>query len=113
MFNVSPKSALPGFRVNPLSDAPGFRVQTSDPASYGFVDADGARSADGGVTPSYVPGPGGDGSGHGWDRCTLMPGIDQFGFCLYLCPDGAVRRLDKSPLGGCQAWIFRNGGRGL
>jgi hypothetical protein len=65
MFNVSPTSALPGFRVNPLWDKPGFRVQTSDPARYGFADAGGAGSADGSVAPSYVPGPGGDGSG--WD----------------------------------------------
>ena len=113
MFKVSSMSPVPGFRVNPMPDVPGFRVEAGEPACYGFADAGGAGSADGGVTPSYVPGPGGDGSGHGWDRCTLMPGIDQFGFCLYLCPDGAVRRLDKSPLGGCQAWIFRNGGRGL
>jgi hypothetical protein len=56
---------LPGFRVNPLWDKPGFRVQTSDPARYGFADAGGAGSADGSVAPSYVPGPGGDGSG--WD----------------------------------------------
>jgi hypothetical protein len=111
MLNVSPTSAVPGFRVNPLWDEPGFRVQTSDPARYGFVYADGAGSADGGVTPSYVPGPGGDGSG--WDKCTLMPGIEQFGFCLYLCPDGAVRRIPNRGKLGCQSFIFRNGGLGL
>ena len=112
MFNVSPMSPVPGFRVSPMPDVPGFRVEADEPARYGLADAGGAGSADGSVTPSYVPGPGGDGSG--WDKCTLMPGIDQFGFCLYLCPDGAVRRLDKSRLGtGCQPFVYRNGGMGL
>jgi len=114
MFNVSPASAVPGFRVNPMPDEPGFRVQASEPARYGFADADSARSADGGVTPSYVPGPGGDGSGSGSDRCTLMPGIEQFGFCFYVCPDGTVRRShDKWRFGGCRPWILRNDGLGL
>ena len=108
MFNVSPASVLPGFRVNPMAEEPGFRVE---PARYGFADADGARSAGGGVTPTYVPGPGGGGSG--WDKCTLMPGIEQFGFCLYLCPDGAVRRIPNRGALGCQSFIFRNGGLGL
>jgi hypothetical protein len=104
MFNVSPTSAVPGFRViDPLQDVPGFRVQTSDPAGYGFVDAGGARSLDGGVTPRLVPGPGGDGSGHGWDKCTLVSGSEQFGFCLYACPDGTVRRTEKWALGGLSA----------
>ena len=96
MFNVSPTLFVPGFRVDPKLGEPGFRVETGEPARYGFADAGGAGAADGGVVPTYAPGPGGDGSG--WDKCTLMPGIDQFGFCLYLCPDGAVRRLDKSRL---------------
>ena len=110
MFNVSPTSAVPGFRViDPLQDVPGFRVQTSDPAGYGFVDADGARSPDGGVTPTYVPEPGGGGSE--WDKCTLMPGTQQFRFCLYLCPDGAIRR-DYEVL-GCRPWIYRKQGFGL
>jgi hypothetical protein len=113
MFNVSPASAVPGFRVNPLWDEPGFRVQESDPARYGFADSGGARSTDGGVTPSYAPVPGGDGSGHGWDKCILMPGTEQFGFCLYRCPDGTVRRSHGMSIFGCQPSIYRNGGLGL
>ena len=99
--------------IDPLQDVPGFRVQTSDPAGYGFVDADAARSLDGGVTPSLVPGPGGDGSGHGWDKCTLVRGSEQFGFCLYACPAGTVRRTEKWALGGCRPWILRNDGSGI
>ncbi len=111
MFNVKPASTVPGFRVNPMLDEPGFRVEAGEPARYGFVDVDGARLAGGGLTPSYAPGPGG--SGNGWDKCTLMPGIEQFGFCLYLCPDGAVRRIPNRGALGCQSFIFRNGGLGL
>ena len=76
MFNVKPASTVQGFRVNPMLDEPGFRVEAGEPARYGFVDVDGARLAGGGLTPSYAPGPGG--SGNGWDKCTLMPGIEQF-----------------------------------
>jgi len=111
MFNVSPTSFVPGFRVDPKLDEPGFRVETGEPARYGFIDADGARSFGGGMTPTYAPGPGG--SGNGWDKCTLMPGIEQFGFCLYLCPDGAVRRIPNRGSLGCQSFILRNGGLGL
>src|SRR5262249_6188341 len=82
------------------------------PARSGFPGSNHAGSADSVPTPTLVPGPGGDGSGSGWDRCTLMPGFQQFGMCLYRCPDGTVRRLDRSPL-GCQPFIFRNGGLGV
>jgi hypothetical protein len=68
MFNVKPASTVPGFRVNPMLDEPGFRVE---PERYGFAGADGARSANGGVTPTYVPGPGGGGGGDPLDKCTL------------------------------------------
>jgi hypothetical protein len=56
-----------------------------------------------------------DGSGNGnLEKCPLMPNIQQFGFCLYVCPSGGVRRLDKSPLGaGCQPFVFPSGGIGL
>ena len=111
MFNVSPTSFVPGLRVNPLRTEPGFHVEAGQPARFGFADVDGARSANGGVAPIYDPGPGGGGSG--WDKCTLMPGIEQFGFCLYLCPDGAVRRIPNRTGLGCQPFIFRNGGLGL
>lgn len=144
MFNVRPRSYVPGFRVRPSEDLPGFRVGSnaesrddrfSDgpptsidyhrptnpspvdfltgivPAHYGAREED-TTSAAGIGTPALVPGPGGDGSGSGWDRCTLMPGFQQFGMCLYRCPDGTMRRLDRSPL-GCQPFIFRNGGLGI
>jgi hypothetical protein len=110
---ISPTSPVPGFRVNPKPDVPGFRVEAGEPARNGFADAGGAGSADGGVTPSYVPGPGGDGSGHGWDKCTLIPGTEQFGFCLYRCPDGTVRRSHGISIFGCQPSIYRNDGLGL
>jgi hypothetical protein len=108
MFNVKPASTVPGFRVNPMLDEPGFRVE---PERYGFAGADGARSANGGVTPTYVPGPGGGGGGDPLDKCTLMPGTQQFGFCLYLCPDGTVRR--DFEVFGCRPWIYRKQGYGL
>lgn len=141
MFNLRPDSHTPGFRVRPLEDVPGFRTgnngevspeflrdRPTSPAAAlhpsvayaaflngigrGFPSVDDARSASGLMTPTLVPGPGGDGSGHGTDKCTLMSGFQQFGMCLYLCPDGTVRRLDRGPL-GCQSFIFRNGGLGL
>ncbi len=102
MFNVSTTRDLPGFRLDSLQIQPGFRVEVGGPPSYGFADAEGASSADGGVTPAYIPGPAGDGSGRGYDKCTLMPGISQFGFCLYLCPDGAVRRFEEIGPFGCR-----------
>jgi len=131
-FRVSPTEDVPGFRVNtngepreavsgtghaPFADyARGAKTAPLDflsanPVHYGFIDGD-AGSAVGVGAPSLVPGPGGDGSGRGTDKCTLMPGPQQFGMCLYLCPDGTVRRLDRGPL-GCQSFIFRNGGLGL
>lgn len=83
-------------------------------AGYNFPDGNDARTAGGVGTPALVPGPGGDGSGSGSDRCMLMPRIDQFGFCLYLCPDGTVRRShDRWRLAGCRPWILRNDGLGL
>jgi hypothetical protein len=143
MFNVRPNAYVPGFRVSPTEDVPGFRVNTNgepreavsgtghalfadyargakaapldflsaNPAHYGFIDGD-AGSAVGVGAPSLVPGPGGGGSGS--DRCTLMPGIRQFGMCLYVCPDGTVRRSHDSPGAlGCRPWILRNDGLGL
>jgi hypothetical protein len=91
MFNVRPDTHVPGFNVRPETDVPGFRV----------------------TPPALVPGPGGDGSGSGWDRCTLIPGTYQFGFCLYRCPDGTVRRLHGIGKLGCPPSIFRNDGLGL
>ena len=116
MFNVRPNGYVPGFRVNtngePREAVSGTgHAPSASPAHYGFIDGD-AGSAVGVGAPSLVPGPGGDGSGRGTDKCTLMPGSQQFGMCLYLCPDGTVRRLDRGPL-GCQSFIFRNGGLGL
>jgi hypothetical protein len=129
---VSPTEDVPGFRVNTNGDpreavsgtghalfadyARGAKTAPLDflsanPAHYDFIDGD-AGSAVGVGAPSLVPGPGGDGSGSGWDKCTLMPGFQQFGMCLYRCPDGTIRRLDRSPL-GCQPFIFRNGGLGI
>ena len=103
MFNVSFQTVVPGFDV----PVPGFRVgsQVGDASDWRTVDPD--------VTPTYVPGPKGDGSGHGYDRCTLMPGIEQFGMCLYLCPDGTVRRTHDISIFGCRPWILRNEGLGL
>jgi len=131
-FRVRPPEDAPGFRVNtsgepreaPLvngrailadyarrATAATLDFLSANPAHYGFIDGD-AGSVGGVGTPSLVPGPGGDGSGGGTDKCTLMPGFQQFGMCLYRCPDGTVRRLDRGPL-GCQSFIFRNGGLGL
>ena len=143
MFNFRPHAYVPGFRVRPPEDVPGFSINTNgesreaplrgghavfadyarypkttpldflraSPAHYGFADGD-VELADGVGTPSLVPGPGGGGSGS--DRCTLMPGIRQFGMCLYVCPDGTVRRSHDSPGAlGCRPWILRNDGLGL
>lgn len=144
MFNVRSETYVPGFRVKQPEDVPGFRVDTNaksrepalgsqlaafpdyarflrtmssdflapaSPARYGFPDVD-AGSNGSGVTPILVPAPGGGGSGS--DRCTLMPGIRQFGMCLYICPDGTVRRSHDSPGPlGCRPWILRNDGLGL
>ena len=103
MFNVSSKTVVPGFHVQ----EPGFRV-----GPY-VGDASDWRAVDPGVTPTYVPGREETGSGHGWDRCTLMPGVEQFGMCLYVCPDGTVRRSHGISVFGCQPYIYRNDGLGL
>ena len=136
MFNVRPDTHVPGFRVRPPEDVPGFRVSSNgqlrdgassraaqyssivpldflsppEPTRFGFPEADAGSTA--AVTPTLVPAPGGDGSGT--DKCTLMPRIGQFGMCLYLCPDGTVRRSHDSPGAlGCRPWIMRNDGLGL
>jgi hypothetical protein len=62
------------------------------------------------VQPSDM---GGGGRGGGFQRCRLMPSVEQFGFCLYLCPNGDVRRLTRgSGAVGCQSWIPSVGGLG-
>lgn len=133
-IRVRPVEDVPGFRMgNNKENTPellGNRPSTAPAAALHpsvayatFLNAVGRRahrfpvpeettSADGLMTPNLVPGPGGDGGGRGWDKCTLMAGTQQFGMCLYLCPDGTVRRLDRGPL-GCQPFIFRSGGLGL
>src|SRR5271155_2520592 len=35
------------------------------------------------IRQCFVPGGGGGG---GFEKCPLMPGIEQYGFCLYICP---------------------------
>jgi RHS repeat-associated protein len=68
------------------------------------------------LTPQRTPAgpqlcfvPGGGGGGSGYSICPLMPGIQQFNFCLYRCPNGAIRRLDIGPL-GCQPFVIGPGG---
>ncbi len=48
-------------------------------------------------------------SGGGYEKCPLIPA--DYGFCLYSCPTGGVRRLDKGRLGR-QLWIFGHQGPG-
>jgi hypothetical protein len=129
MFNVW----VPGFRVGFADDPPGFDIdenglprqryggprQTRAPvdsdspraAGYDLADSSSMRFGIDGTVPAYVPGPGGDGSGDKYDKCTLLPGTQQFGFCLYRCPDGTIRR-DYEVL-GCRPWIYRFQGFGL
>lgn len=144
VFNVRPNTCMPGFQVGPAEDVSGFRIGSDGefrqglgntypgvapdgpwlpaalpdfltgfvPVRSTFPGSGDARSADGIVTPTLVPAPGGGGSGS--DKCTLMPGIRQFGMCLYVCPDGTVRRSHDSPGPlGCRPWILRNDGLGI
>jgi hypothetical protein len=103
MFDVSARTVMPGFQVQ----EPGFRVGSD------VGELSDWRGVDAGVTPAYVPRPGGDGSGSGYDRCILIPGYEQFGMCLYLCPDGTVRRSHDIGVFGGQPWILRSHGLGL
>ena len=47
----------------------------------------------------------------GGDRCMLMPGIQRYGMCLYLCPGGGVLRAPKPGKFACPP--FRHRGEGL
>jgi hypothetical protein len=105
MFNVRPDTYVPGFRVRP-PEVPGFRVGSNEETRHEFL-----ASADDGVMPAFVIGPKGGGSGGGDYKCALMPGTQQFGFCLYRCPDGTVRRTYE--VFGCKPWIFPDQGIGL
>ena len=108
-------NAEPGFRVglggqgtselrHPLDPLSRFRRGWLEANESGAPDADRSQLA-------YATGGGGGG---GTERCHLMPDIQNFGFCLYLCPNGTVKRLDKSRLGtGCQPWIHSHDGLGL
>jgi hypothetical protein len=46
----------------------------------------------------------------GGDRCTLMPGIQRYGMCLYLCPGGGVLRAPKPGRFACPSFRFRGEG---
>ena len=142
MFNLRLDDEVPGFRVGSFEEGPGFRVgrDTGDRQEGNFVGgitlgnfeprADGgwldfltgqygSRSVSGEGTAqsdgasNLVHGPGDGGGGHGWDKCPLIPGTEQFGMCLYSCPDGSVRRSHGKSSLGCQPFIFRNDGLGL
>jgi hypothetical protein len=134
-FRVRPREDVPGFLVAtnggtrevppggedptvanyaryPTTTPLDFLSGAIGPARYEFPDGSDAGSARGVATPILDPGPGGGGSGS--DRCTLMPGVQQFGMCLYMCPDGTVRRSHDRPSSlGCRPWILRNDGLGL
>lgn len=40
----------------------------------------------------------------------LMPNIEQFGFCLYLCPNGRIKRLGRRGAIPCQSRIPSSSG---
>jgi hypothetical protein len=110
--------SLPGFRVSesgdPLDFKGAFPLDQLAPFRQGWL---GNRSTqprfdEADLQQAYVKGRGGGSGDLEW--CRLMPNIQQFGFCLYLCPDGSVKRLDKSNLGtGCQPSILPHQGIGL
>ncbi len=56
--------------------------------------------------------PGGGGNGHNLERCPLMPRIDQFGMCLYVCPSGGILRGFMSIFGSCPPYRFKHQGLG-
>jgi hypothetical protein len=124
MFNVDPSASVPGFRVGMIDDVPGISIDEGGlprrdnggqavrpiltardpgrPTSFAFL-------SDASIAPDYVPG--GEGGGDKWEKSTLMPGTQQFGFCFYLCPDGTVRR--EHEVFECRPWIYRFQGYGL
>jgi hypothetical protein len=106
MFTFSVDTGLPGFRVSDSGDQ-------LAPVRQGWLDGRSAQPwFDEELQQAYVSG--GKGGSGDLEWCRLMPNIQQFGFCLYLCPDGSVKRLDKSNLGtGCQPSILPHQGIGL
>ena len=60
-----------------------------------------------GERQGYLDAPGGGGS-DGW--CSLIPNIEQFGFCLYLCPNGQIKRQGKRLVFRCTPRIPPSGG---
>jgi hypothetical protein len=109
---------LPGFRVgasgNPRDDRGAFPPDPLAPFKQGWLGDSGIqpRFDEARIQQAYVTG--GEGGSGGLEWCRLMPNIQQFGFCLYLCPDGGVKRLDRSNLGaGCQPSILPHQGIGL
>lgn len=130
MFNVRPDAYAPEFRVGNYDEAswesvddrratfPGADLNAAcatlldviGQGRYGLPSAGNASLPHG--TPALVPAPGGGSGGLG--KCTLMPGIQQFGMCIYSCPDGSVRRSHDSPGRlGCRPWILPHEGLGL
>jgi hypothetical protein len=118
IFNFVPDTGLAGFRVSASGDprdAMGaLPLDQLVPFRQGWLGNPGTQTpfAEAKIQQAYVKG--GRGGSGGLEWCRLMPNIQQFGFCLYLCPDGSVRRLDKSNLGtGCQSQILPHQGIGL
>ena len=117
MFTFSVDTGLPGSRVSEPDDPDAKGTFTLDqlaPFRQGWLDGHGAQPwfDEAELQQAYVSG--GKGGSGDLEWCRFMPNIQQFGFCLYLCPDGSVKRLDKSNLGtGCQPSILRHQGIGL
>src|SRR5258708_18072287 len=77
----------------------------------GLTPLDGAlpqTSRDNSVQQCYY---GGGGGGRGNEKCMLMPRIEQFGMCLYICPSGGIIRGFMSSF-GCPAFRFKGQGLG-